>query len=324
MYLVATPGGHLDLLLSLRDVVADHERVWVTCEGSAAQALIAEDEEIVILPRFHGYRVRNLPMAARALARGIRERPGVIVTSGSGNVVPFCLAGRAGGGSLVFLETMARVSDASSAGKVLSRFADSVLVQWPEMLAVYPGARVARPALLEEIVTPERGNVSGEGTFVAVGTHVDQFDRLLRTTDSAVAAGVLPGPAVAQTGASNYRPEHMDAEQWMRPGEIDAAIARASYVVCHAGSGIIARSLNAGRTPIVMPRLARHGEHVDDHQLQLARKLGDLGLVVPVTEGLAPAHLDAARDGQVAGRVSDDLPAMRVVLAETLARLASR
>lgn len=79
----------------------------------------------------------------------------------------------------------------------------------------------------------------------------------------------------------------------MRQEEIDRALGQARHVVCHGGSGLIARALNVGITPLVVGRLQRYGEHVDDHQLQLVRKLSDLGLVVAVEGQLTAAHVRA-------------------------------
>jgi UDP-N-acetylglucosamine transferase subunit ALG13 len=169
-------------------------------------------------------------------------------------------------------------------------FGSVVLVQWPEMLRVYPRSRVCRPALLDEVVEAPPGGPSGRGTFIAVGTHIDQFDRMLAAVDDAVGHGVLPRPAIAQTGVCAYRPRNLEARAWMLPEEMDEATEQAVYVVCHAVSGMIARALHAGRTPLVMPRRRRFGEHVDDHQVQLADpvddeidsgRLAEFGLVIP-------------------------------------------
>jgi UDP-N-acetylglucosamine--N-acetylmuramyl-(pentapeptide) pyrophosphoryl-undecaprenol N-acetylglucosamine transferase len=54
----------------------------------------------------------------------------------------------------------------------------------------------------------------------------------------------------------------------------------ASAIVCHAGVGTIMTARSVGKTPLVIPRLARFGEHVDDHQLQIASELARHNLVV--------------------------------------------
>jgi UDP-N-acetylglucosamine transferase subunit ALG13 len=72
-------------------------------------------------------------------------------------------------------------------------------------------------------------------------------------------------------------------------------VRSAAVVVCHGGAGIISSALAAGRRPIVVPRRASLGEHVDDHQYQLTRKLADWGLAVVVEDRLTVADVEAAR-----------------------------
>jgi UDP-N-acetylglucosamine transferase subunit ALG13 len=70
--------------------------------------------------------------------------------------------------------------------------------------------------------------------------------------------------------------------------ELAALMDEAAVVVSHAGVGSILCALRAGHVPIVVPRLARHGETVDDHQLELAEALHRAGRVIRV---LDVAHL---------------------------------
>jgi UDP-N-acetylglucosamine transferase subunit ALG13 len=58
----------------------------------------------------------------------------------------------------------------------------------------------------------------------------------------------------------------------------------ASAVVCHAGVGSIMTAIAHGHTPVVIPRLRRYDEHVDDHQLQIAEEFEREGLVIAVRE----------------------------------------
>ena len=44
-------------------------------------------------------------------------------------------------------------------------------------------------------------------------------------------------------------------------------------MVAHAGTGIALMALENGKLPILVPRRAMHGEHVDDHQLTIALEL---------------------------------------------------
>lgn len=58
----------------------------------------------------------------------------------------------------------------------------------------------------------------------------------------------------------------------------------ASAVVCHAGVGAIMTARSVGKTPLVIPRLSRFGEAVDDHQLQISVEFARRDLVVHLGE----------------------------------------
>lgn len=57
------------------------------------------------------------------------------------------------------------------------------------------------------------------------------------------------------------------------------ALAAADAVVSHGGPGTIMAAREAGRVPIVVPRLPGLGEHVDDHQVRFARRMADRGQI---------------------------------------------
>jgi UDP-N-acetylglucosamine transferase subunit ALG13 len=72
-------------------------------------------------------------------------------------------------------------------------------------------------------------------------------------------------------------------------------------VVTHAGVGSIILCLTNGREPLVVPRLKRHGETVDDHQLECARRFAQAGMVTLLEDPeLLAGALAHAGDGIVA------------------------
>jgi UDP-N-acetylglucosamine--N-acetylmuramyl-(pentapeptide) pyrophosphoryl-undecaprenol N-acetylglucosamine transferase len=317
VHLVASGGGHVELLRAVLPALAGYRRVWVVDEARVDR-LRSEGERVHALPQYdrNPVRGRYLRNAARALAVVLRERPRIVISTGAGGTVPFCLFARLRGARLIFIETMARVTTPSASGKVLSRLASDSLVQWPEELAVYPRARLCRPALLEGV----RGGrpPAGRGTFVAVGTHTQPFDRLLRMVEGALERGRLPQPVLAQVGASAYRPRLAETHVRISAHEVERAIQDSQYVVCHAGSGLMSAALRAGRRPLVLPRLAANGEHFDDHQEELAAKLAGLNLAVRLSDEIGPAELarataplpdlEAEGEGSVGAVLSGVLP----------------
>jgi UDP-N-acetylglucosamine transferase subunit ALG13 len=122
--------------------------------------------------------------------------------------------------------------------------------------------------------------------YVTVGTHQQPFQRLLD------ALAELPADElVVQFGHGSAPPGVAHATAFMSFSEALHYISEADAVVTHAGVGSILSARRYGHVPVVVPRLRRYGEHVDDHQAELTRALAVEGLVVPVwdTDHLAKA-----------------------------------
>jgi beta-1,4-N-acetylglucosaminyltransferase len=115
--------------------------------------------------------------------------------------------------------------------------------------------------------------------FVTVGTHQQPFERLigaLATLDRSSLV-VQYGYAEAPEGVAH-------AAAFMTFPEMLQHFDEAEAVITHAGVGSILCATNAGHVPIVVPRLKRYGEHVDDHQVELVRELEDAGNVIVVED----------------------------------------
>ena len=111
--------------------------------------------------------------------------------------------------------------------------------------------------------------------FVTVGGSQFPFDRLLEGCHD-----VAPGRRVlVQHGPSTVRPSGSEYVEFMPMQELLDVVRDADAVVTHAGVGSILIALSSGKRPIVVPRLRAHGETVDDHQLESARRFAAAGLV---------------------------------------------
>ncbi len=290
----ASAGGHLDLLRALApEVLHGREPVWVTSSTPRGEALRASASEVELLPEYERSPLKALANLYAAIRLVLRRRPRIVVSSGAGVVAPFCLLARLAGTRLVYVETMARVNRPSRTGRLLARFAERVLVQWPELAPTLPRAVVCRPTLLENL--SDADPPPGSGTFVAVGTHRQPYTRLLEIVSRGIDEGLLAEPLRVQLGRASWSRPGAEVTPHMSREELEAAVRSATVVICHGGAGIISSALAAGRRPIVVPRRAELGEHIDDHQYQLTRKLADWGLVVAVEDRLTAADVEAAR-----------------------------
>lgn len=118
--------------------------------------------------------------------------------------------------------------------------------------------------------------------FVTVGTHEQQFDRLVRAVDGLVADGTIAEPVFVQTGYSGYVPRHCEHSRFVQAKRMRELMEGASVVVTHGGPSSFVGAMAAGKAPVVAPRLARYGEHVNDHQADFARIVAErVGGIVP-------------------------------------------
>jgi UDP-N-acetylglucosamine transferase subunit ALG13 len=129
-------------------------------------------------------------------------------------------------------------------------------------------------------------------TFVTVGNATDGFRRLLDAVETLAADGALPAPLVIQSGNNpGFVSRHGLVRSFLPMDEFEDHVRRARLVIAHAGAGTVLHALAAGRTPVVMPRRVRYGEHVDDHQAEFVECLARVGRVIAAWE---PADLPGA------------------------------
>lgn len=121
--------------------------------------------------------------------------------------------------------------------------------------------------------------------FVALGTQGYSFDRLLRGLDG------VDEELVVQGGASTYRPAGATWFDFLDFPQLLEYVRASRVVVSHAGVGTVMTVVGEGKRPVVVPRLVRYAEAVDDHQLHFARRMNEAGLVRLVED---PAELRAA------------------------------
>lgn len=120
--------------------------------------------------------------------------------------------------------------------------------------------------------------------FACAGSRPYQFNRLFKELDRLVAAGVITDEVFAQIGASTYEPENYPFAHFMEPEDFKAAEEKSDIVISHGASGSIMGALNAGKKVIAVARLAKYGEHINDHQVAINETLAHEGLVLNVRD----------------------------------------
>lgn len=115
--------------------------------------------------------------------------------------------------------------------------------------------------------------------FITLGSQKFQFNRLLKAVDELVAAGKIKDEVFAQIGYSDYKPMNYKYEQFLDREKFSQVMDKAEIVITHGGTGAIIGAVKKGKKVIAVPRLAKYGEHVDNHQLQLVGQFKELNLI---------------------------------------------
>lgn len=141
-------------------------------------------------------------------------------------------------------------------------------------------------------------------TFVTVGNSAYPFARLLDPVAELVKAGRLPGPVFVQSGVTPFVAEGCAVIPFLDRESFEERLNSCTLLITHCGLTPIQAS-RRGLVPVVMPRLVKYGELLDDHQEVLARTLEDDGRIViaRTAEELMPAVGRALR--LQAGRTSE-------------------
>lgn len=118
-----------------------------------------------------------------------------------------------------------------------------------------------------------------EKIFITLGSQKFQFNRLLKAIDELYEKGELVEEAFAQTGYSDYEPKHYKFKKFLDRDAFANEMGKAEIVITHGGTGAIIGAVKKGKKVIAVPRRAKYGEHVDDHQLQLVKQFRELQLI---------------------------------------------
>jgi len=145
--LVATTGGGLAQLVSLRAWWGRHDRHWITFDEPYSRAALAGEEVTWAFGpagRRLGNAVGNTVLALRLLRV---ERPDVVVATGAGPAAPVIFAARTLGIRSAYVEAFDRIDSPTPTGLLCYPLADVVCTQRETQEKFYPGAVTIGSAL---------------------------------------------------------------------------------------------------------------------------------------------------------------------------------
>lgn len=104
--------------------------------------------------------------------------------------------------------------------------------------------------------------------FVTVGTHEQQFNRLIKKIDELKKDGIIEDEIVMQIGYSTYEPQYCEWKKLLSYGEMEQMYKKADIIITHGGPASFMKALELGKTPIVVPRQVKYDEHINNHQVE--------------------------------------------------------
>ncbi len=135
--LVASSGGHLFQLSSLKNFWSEKEHLWVSFQTEDAKYLL-KDEKVywAFFPTNRSIKnlLKNFYLAFKILKN---EKPDAIISTGAAIAVPFIIAGKLFGIKTLYLESITRSEELSLSGRLVKPFVDKLLVQWPQLAEKY-------------------------------------------------------------------------------------------------------------------------------------------------------------------------------------------
>lgn len=115
--------------------------------------------------------------------------------------------------------------------------------------------------------------------FVTLGSQKFQFDRLLVKIDELIESKVITDDVFAQVGYSLYCPKNFEYVKFLDREAYLQKQSQCDLLITHGGTGAIIGAVKQGKRVIAVPRLARYGEHVDDHQVQLLAQFDGMKII---------------------------------------------
>lgn len=116
--------------------------------------------------------------------------------------------------------------------------------------------------------------------LVTLGTQKQSFIRLLDMIENSN----IKEEIIVQAGHTKYSSEKMKIFDFIPYEKLNELTDKADIIITHGGTGSIVTPLKKGKKVIAVPRLAKYGEHVDDHQVQIVDVFSEMGYIIKLNE----------------------------------------
>ena len=143
---ISSTGGHLNELLQLKPLFKKYNYYIITEKDKSTISLKNEyNNKISYL--FYGTRKKPFQYffvflfnIFKSVFLYFKIRPRYIVSTGTHTAVPICYFAKLFGTKIIFIESFANINTKTLSGKLIYPISNLFIVQWEEMLKLYPKA----------------------------------------------------------------------------------------------------------------------------------------------------------------------------------------
>jgi UDP-N-acetylglucosamine transferase subunit ALG13 len=117
--------------------------------------------------------------------------------------------------------------------------------------------------------------------LITVGTEKFPFNRLMQWIERLIEENFIDldkEEVVIQYGSCNIIPQGTNSYSLLSEVEFKKLLDRARLIIAHCGEGTLDLLATTNKPFILVPRSYEFGEHVDDHQIELAEILSKQGI----------------------------------------------
>ena len=143
---ISSTGGHLNELLQLNILFEKYDYHIVTEKDESTKKLKDKyKDKIIYLPygtrqKLFRYIFIYFYLCLKTIYIFLKIRPKYIVTTGTHTAGPMCYLGKIFRSKIIYIETVANINKKTVTGRLIYPISDLFIVQWKEMLKLYPKA----------------------------------------------------------------------------------------------------------------------------------------------------------------------------------------
>lgn len=282
--IVVSTGGHLEQAIRRAQQLKLENTIYFIPKNAQSISKLRAQNAIYI--RNVGSRdISGLFISAFQLTRHLyKGKFDYVISTGAGIALSCYIVCKLKQIDFYYIESVARITAPSLTGKILSLTKSTALYsespnfdprKWKSIDTLFSVYKRVLKVDDKHINDPLK-------IFVTVGTvHKFKFDRLVEMVKSILVKGDQVVWQIGDANSSNLTGIHY---RELSDYQIAEKIDWADVVITHSGVGSILTTLDRGKYPVIVPRLSKLGEHIDDHQFQIASKIANLGLGIVVQE----------------------------------------